>query len=201
MAAQNEKTSLATTSSEQQESSSQPALFRQSLIDDSPFLLSELTPRDFFRLNPFSLMRRITDDLDRVIREVGLTRTDGKKTVWSPAIEVTQSDGTYRIQADLPGLSPQDVKVDISEGEVAIQGERRYEHDETKEGVHRSEREFGVFYRRIPLPEGAEIDQAKASFRNGVLEITVPVPQQQTEHRSVPIETDSQSRSDQQKAA
>jgi HSP20 family protein len=201
MATQNEKTSLATTSSQQQESSSQPALFRQSLIEDSPFLLSELTPREFFRLNPFSLMRRITDDLDRVVREAGLTRTDGKKTVWSPAIEVTQSDGTYRIQADLPGLSPQDVKVDISEGEVAIQGERRHEHQETKEGVHRSEREFGVFYRRIPLPEGAEIDQAKASFRNGVLEITVPVRQQQTEHRYVPIETDSQSRSDQQNAA
>src|ERR1700760_95857 len=97
-----------------------------------------------------------------------------------------------RVQAELPGLSPEDVRVEIGENEIVIQGERRVEHDENRRGVRRTEREYGVFYRTIPLPEGAQVDQAKASFRNGLLEVTVPIPQRASERRPVAIESGSQ---------
>ena len=62
---------------------------------------------------------------------------------------------------------------------ITIQGERRSEHQEEREGVYRSERSYGSFYRVVPLPEGAMTDQAKATFNNGVLEITMPAPPEQ----------------------
>jgi HSP20 family protein len=71
------------------------------------------------------------------------------------------------------------VKVDVTDGAVTIQGERRREREEEQAGVYRSERSYGSFYRAIPLPDGAIADQAKASFNNGVLEITMPAPPEQ----------------------
>jgi HSP20 family protein len=66
--------------------------------------------------------------------------------------------------------------VDITEDAVTIQGERRREYEEERESMYRSERSYGSFCRVIPLPDGAVTDQAKATFRNGVLEITIPNP-------------------------
>jgi HSP20 family protein len=71
------------------------------------------------------------------------------------------------------------VKVDVTDCAVTIQGERRREREEEQAGVYRSERSYGSFYRAIPLPDGAIADQAKASFNNGVLEITMPAPPEQ----------------------
>ena len=83
------------------------------------------------------------------------------------------------VKADLPGLKKEDVKIDITDDAITIQGERRSEHQEEREGVYRSERSYGSFYRVVPLPEGAMTDQAKATFNNGVLEITMPAPPEQ----------------------
>ncbi len=87
-----------------------------------------------------------------------------------------QRNNELVIRADLPGLSKDDVKVDVTEDAVTIQGERKREHEEEKGGVYRSERSYGSFSRVIALPEGAMTDQAKASFKDGVLEITMPAP-------------------------
>jgi HSP20 family protein len=80
---------------------------------------------------------------------------------------------------DLPGLDKDDVKVEVGDGAITIQGERRREHEEEREGFYRSERSYGSFSRMVPLPEGAITDQAKATFRHGVLEITMPAPPDQ----------------------
>jgi HSP20 family protein len=73
---------------------------------------------------------------------------------------------------------------------IVIQGEKRREPETTESGLHRSERNYGRFYRMIPLPEGAQIDKARAEFKNGVLEVRVPVPQRQKrEARQIPIST------------
>ena len=71
------------------------------------------------------------------------------------------------------------MKVEVTEDAVTIQGERRREHEEERGGVYRSERSYGSFYRAIPLPEGAMTDQAKATFKDGVLEIRMPAPPEQ----------------------
>ena len=72
-----------------------------------------------------------------------------------------------------------DVKVEVTEDAVTVQGERRREHEEERGGVYRSERSYGSFYRVIPLPDGAIPDQAKATFKDGVLEIRMPAPPDQ----------------------
>ena len=98
---------------------------------------------------------------------------------WSPQIDVSQKNNELVVRADLPGLTKDDVKVDITDDAITIQGERRKEHEEERGGVYRVERSYGSFYRTIPLPDGAMTDQAKASFKDGVLEITMPAPPEQ----------------------
>ena len=100
----------------------------------------------------------------------------GRGEAWLPDVEMLQRNNELVIRADLPGLTKEDVKVEITENAVTIQGERRREHEEEKGGVYRSERSYGSFSRVIALPEGAITDQAKASFKDGVLEITMPAP-------------------------
>ena len=80
------------------------------------------------------------------------------------------------IKADLPGLRKDEVSVEIADDSVTIQGERKTEHKDEREGYFRSERSYGSFCRVIPLPEGAMTDQAKANFHDGVLEVTLPAP-------------------------
>jgi HSP20 family protein len=89
----------------------------------------------------------------------------------------------------LPGLTDKDVQVEINDGFVSIQGERKVEHEEDEGGIHRTERSYGMFYRAIPLPEEADTSKARATFENGVLQISVPVPQAQNNQRQIPIET------------
>jgi HSP20 family protein len=98
---------------------------------------------------------------------------------WTPQVEVFHRNDELVVRADLPGLTKDDVKVDVTEKSITIQGERKREHEEEREGVYRSERSYGSFRRVIPVPEGTITDQAKASFKDGVLEITVPAPPEQ----------------------
>jgi HSP20 family protein len=98
---------------------------------------------------------------------------------WTPAIEVVHRDNELVVRADLPGLSKDEIKVDLTEDAITIQGERKREHKEEREGVYRSERSYGSFSRVIPLPEGTMTDQAKATFKDGVLEVTMPAPPEQ----------------------
>jgi HSP20 family protein len=165
---------------------------QRGLARGSGFPAGFITPGDFFRMTPFSLMRRMTEEMDRVLGEFGLSGGDGGKGVWSPAIEVSEHDGNYVVRAELPGVNPGDVKLEITNDAVILQGERKIEHEETKSGLHLTERLYGNFYRSIPLPEGANIDQARAKFDNGVLELTVPVQEQRSKRREVQIETNAQ---------
>jgi HSP20 family protein len=96
---------------------------------------------------------------------------------------VFKSDNELVIRADLPGMTKDNVNIDISNDAVMIQGERKSELKEDEDGFYRSERSYGSFYRRIPLPEGVSIDKAAADFRNGVLEISIPAGQQVEEKR------------------
>jgi HSP20 family protein len=147
-------------------------------------------PSEFFSSSPFSLMRRFSEEMDRVFGRF-LERPAGGERWWAPAIEVAEHEGQLKVRADLPGLKPEDVRVEVSDDQLIIQGERKSEHEETEHGVYRSERRYGQFYRAIPLPEGAASEQAKAQFNNGVLEITLPVPEQKGSRREIPIESGS----------
>jgi HSP20 family protein len=153
-----------------------------------PFGFS-LTPSDLFSANPFSLMRRMSEEMDRTFGSLFGQTTGGRAGTWFPEIEVTEHDGQLQVHADLPGLKPEDVKVEITNDSLILRGERKSEHEHRVGGAYRSERHYGEFYREIPLPEGVNTDQAKAQFRNGVLEISVPVPEQVSNRREIPVQT------------
>jgi len=143
------------------------------------------TPGELFRMGPFAFLKRMHDEVDRVF---GLNRSAGGGGSWTPAVEVSQKDNTYTVTAELPGIDPSNVKVEVTQDAVVLQGERRTAKDEERGGVHHSERSYGSFYRSIPLPEGANAEQARAHFENGMLEINVPV-KENAQRRQIPIES------------
>jgi HSP20 family protein len=134
---------------------------------------------------PFSALQRLTDEMDRLMEDVGFGRrwfgqpSGPGVELWSPQIDVFQRNNELVIKADLPGLTKDDVKVDVTEDTITLRGERRTEREEERQGVYRSERSYGSFHRVVPLPEGAITEQAKATFHDGVLEITMPAPPEQ----------------------
>jgi HSP20 family protein len=77
---------------------------------------------------------------------------------------------------DLPGVKRENVTVEVTDGQLLVSGERKQEIEEKKENVYRTEREYGSFYRAVPLPEGVKPEEVKATFADGVLEVTVPLP-------------------------
>lgn len=149
-----------------------------------------LAPRDFFTTSPLGLMRRFADEMDRVFSNLGApgTRTSrGEELTWMPVVEVRESGNNLIVSAELPGVTEKDVQVEATPEGLIIQGERQQEYSGEEGGIQRSERTYGRFWRLIPLPEGANVDEAKANFENGVLQITIPIPESQQKRRQIPI--------------
>jgi HSP20 family protein len=153
-------------------------------------------------VSPFSMVRRFAEQMDRFFEDFGTGRgllspfgmgremqrgLGFGQALWVPEVEVFQRDNELIIRADLPGLSKDDVQVEITDDAVTISGERKYEQEENRRGVYRSERAYGFFQRVIPLPEGVSAEDARATFRNGVLEIALKAPNQQTQGRRLEI--------------
>ena len=158
-------------------------------------------------LAPGSLVRKFMNEVDRLAEDFGVGRGlfsslerglhNGTWGAWSPQVELFEHDGELVLRADLPGLSRDDVKVELADNAVTITGERRDEREEKREGFYSSERSYGKFYRRLPLPQGVDTEDATASFRDGVLEITMPAPkgEQQTARKlEISGETHTKSR-------
>ena len=134
--------------------------------------------------SPFSAMQSLADEMDRMLAEFGVARSwrpaplwrESGAEMWAPEVDVVQRNSELIVNVDLPGLKKDEVSVEVVEGSVTISGERKREREEESEGMYRRERSYGSFRRVIPLPEGAIVDQAKATFKDGVLEITMPAP-------------------------
>jgi len=134
--------------------------------------------------NPFDMMQQLSEEMDQLFDSFFYGRPvprQGRQhpvqQLWAPEVELSQEGNAIRVCVDLPGVSKDNVKIDIHDGLLSIQGERREERTEGAEqqGFRRSERRYGSFYRTIPLPEGAEAENAQASMKDGVLEIRVPL--------------------------
>jgi len=166
-----------------------------------------------FSNSPFAFMRRFTEDMDRLFGDFGFgsglapsfgrnflasSLGDVSQTLWTPQIEMFERDGQLVVRADLPGVSKDDVNVEITDDAITISGERRQEHEEKGEGYYRTERTYGSFYRQIPLPEGVSAEDAKATFNNGVLEITLKAPQRESRSRRLEISQGGSEQSSQQ---
>ena len=132
---------------------------------------------------PFNVLRQMTSELDRMFDQpwtlfrwpsADLATPDAP--IWAPKVDVMTKDGKLVTRVDLPGMKKEDVLVEVQDGYLMLSGERKKEIKEEKDDVYREEREYGSFFRTVPLPQGVAVDDVKATFNNGVLEVTVPLP-------------------------
>jgi len=147
---------------------------------------------NLFTVNPFALMRQFTEEMDRVFGAI--PQAAGNGAAWAPTIEVKEKEGKLLLTAELPGVKKEDVKVHIDGDTLVVEGERKQEKEEKREGYYHSERSYGTFYRSIQLPEGAKVDQTAAQFNNGVLEVSVPIPEVKVKRQDVPIQEASKAK-------
>jgi HSP20 family protein len=162
--------------------------------------------------SPFALMQRMSEDMNRLFGQFGLGRpglaplpafgalldddlwgdTSGLartgQALWSPQVELFERGDQLVVRADLPGVKREDLQVEVQDDALILSGERREEREESRGGVRRTERSYGRFHRTIPLPEGMDPEQCEASFKDGVLEVTLAVPKQdQRQPKRIPV--------------
>ncbi len=142
--------------------------------------LAPLTARD-----PFGLLRQMTAEWDRAFDEPfwrtfrfpTMRAVEGVNlAAWAPKVDVFEKDNRFVTRVDLPGVKKENVTVEVINGHLALSGTRAHEKEEKKDNVYRTEREYGEFYRAVPLPEGVTFEDIKATFADGVLEVAVPLP-------------------------
>ena len=158
-----------------------------------------------FLRDPLAFAQVMSDEVDRLFTTVGIdevpTSERGRGSVggrgltragqgrgltrgqWNPPLEMFQRGEELVVRADLPGVRVDDVNLDVEDGMLVISGERREEHEDRAGGFYRSERRYGAFTRTVALPEGVEEEKIDASFRDGVLEVTIPLPRPQEPSR------------------
>ncbi|MCK6526524.1 Hsp20/alpha crystallin family protein [Myxococcota bacterium] len=140
--------------------------------------------------DPFAMARRISDEVDRTLGHaframpplapMAALETD---LGFAPEVDVFERDGRLVVRADLPGMGKDDVQVEVAGDTLILRGERKEEREEEREGYYCCERRYGAFTRSIPLPEGVNPDSAEASFRNGVLEVSLEAPTEEAAQR------------------
>jgi HSP20 family protein len=108
---------------------------------------------------------------------------EGQPQRWVPPMDLVEADDHFLLKADLPGLDEDDVSIEIRDNALTISGERKAEHESRERGWYRVERSFGRFSRSLTLPEGVDPDGVAASFDRGVLEVTIPKPEQRKPRR------------------
>lgn len=124
-----------------------------------------------------SPLRSLQSEVNRLFESVfpsSMEESDAPSAVWSPTMDLKESDDQYHLSVDLPGISRNDVSVSVENNRLTIRGERTAESRSEDENVLRMERSFGTFYRAIRLPESVNEDQIKATFDNGVLSVALP---------------------------
>ena len=127
-----------------------------------------LSPRDFFTSSPLGLMRRFADEMDRVFSNLGASgqrNATGEELAWMPVVEVRENDNQLIVNAELPGLTDKDVRVETTPEGLVIQGERQREYSSDEGGFQRSERSYGRFWRLIPLPEDAKWNRRRRTSK------------------------------------
>lgn len=145
-----------------------------------------------FGMSPFGMMREFSDDMERMFRAGGPSAEGSSEQMWAPKVDVQRVDGQLLVTAELPGLKKEEVKVEMTDDALVIEGERKREHKEDHKGFHRYERSYGKFYRSIPLPEGVRMEQVKAELNDGVLKVSVPMAEAKKIVHPIAVQTGSE---------
>ena len=122
---------------------------------------------------PFTSIETIRQELDKAFDQRAATR-DNSEATWMPAVELVDAGDNFVLKAQLPGIDPKDVDVQVTREAISISGERRYENTDEKSGYVRSEFRYGKFHRVLPLPTHIQNDSVQAEYKEGILTLTLP---------------------------
>ena len=148
----------------------------------------------FRRKEPFGLLSNFDRDIDRWFGEDWFDMDTMRSTIfndfvdstWTPAVDIEEKDGKYVLKAELPGLKKEDIHVELKDGYLTLRGERNMEHEDKKKNYHRIERAYGSFERSFRVPDTGKEKDIHASFKDGILELTVPV-MEDVKHKAIDI--------------
>jgi HSP20 family protein len=148
--------------------------------------------------NPYQELlswHRDIDDLFRRFINPSRSENEGElaATAWLPAVESFSREGHYVLRFDLPGVDPKDIDVSVRNGTLLIRGERKFVQNVQEKDYHYRETAYGKFERRMALPQGVDRDKITASYQNGVLEVSIPLPAQLAK-KTIPIQTEDATR-------
>ena len=138
------------------------------------------------RWEPVRELSSLQQDMNRLFNgffdapRAGATTNGGR---FLPAVDLIETDDHFVLRADLPGLSDEDVKVELEENVLTISGERKSETEAREDGYYRLERAHGQFARSVTLPEGVDSEGIVATFDRGVLEVKIPKPEERKPRR------------------
>ena len=146
------------------------------------------------RWYPFREMEQMLDRFGRSIGRLPATPSEGGQETmtladWAPTVDIAESDAEYLIKVELPEVRKEDVKVNVHQGVLTIQGERKMEREETNKKYHRVERSYGSFARSFTLPEDVEEDGVRARFKDGMLHVHL-AKTEQARPKSIDVKID-----------
>jgi HSP20 family protein len=133
------------------------------------------------RWEPLRELTTLQNEMNRLFGTVFDTpapANGGTLRRWMPAMDLVETADHFVLRADLPGMSEEDVNIEVEDRVLTVSGERKAEHTESKDGFHRIERAFGSFSRSLTLPEGVNPETVSASFDRGVLQLEIPKPEE-----------------------
>jgi HSP20 family protein len=129
------------------------------------------------RWDPIGELDSLQGDMNRLFDRFCEGRTpNGMSRRWIPAMDLVETDDHLVLRGDLPGMTEDDIDIEIKDSVLTVSGERKAEHEDKGEGYHRVERAFGRFSRSLSLPQGIDPDKVEAQFDKGVLEVRIPKP-------------------------
>jgi HSP20 family protein len=140
------------------------------------------------RWEPLRELSSLQSEMNRLFNTVfdqptGGGGNGGALRRWMPAMDLVETDEHFVLRADLPGLSEDDIKIELEDGTLTVSGERKAEHESKNEGFYRVERTFGTFSRSLTLPRGVDGEAVTANFDRGVLEVRIPKPEERKPRR------------------
>lgn len=126
---------------------------------------------------PFRDLVSMRDDMDRLFETFFGTQPQSFDDFWRPAVDIEENNGNLMVRAEIPGMTKDDIKVSVQDDLLTISGERKQENETKDKTFHRIERCYGKFRRMIRLPAQVDADKVKASYKDGVLNVTLPKPE------------------------
>lgn len=121
-----------------------------------------------------SLQERINKMFDDTIRSASTGDEELVTGAWSPAVDIHETDVSYVVSADLPGLNRDDIEIGVEDNTLTIKGEKRFEEKVPRDKYIRIERSYGKFVRSFSLPQNVDAAKIKATFKDGILDLTLP---------------------------